>query len=286
MNVDCQNFKYKPSTKARPAESALRRASKQIFVVSRFPVLACRVLGLTVWLTVGLAVGLTVSGCAPAAPVPNYLELHIAAAQGDEAFRQNFGFIEDPSVQAYCRYSTESLIRAAQKVLGAREKPVTPALRILSSPQANAFSAPPDRIYLTSGLFIRAKGHAEFMAVLTHEYSHLLLEHNFIIEPDVKRALNPRAELTFIFSPEQELEADRLAAKLLAELEIDPNSLLMMIQRLGLQSSPSKANAVALRYREQRLAALKESAVKVRSREDPRAEELLRFARQVSIEQQ
>lgn len=144
-------------------------------------------------------------------------------------------------------YSSAKLERMVAKVVGSLafdDEGTAPAYRItiLDSPNVNAFALPGGYLYVTRGLLALANDSAELAAVLAHEMAHVTASHGIerqqkekeeelatrVVDevlgsdPDARIAL-VRGKLRLAqFSRNQELEADRIGIRAIAEAGYDP----------------------------------------------------------------
>ncbi len=112
---------------------------------------------------------------------------------------------------------------------------------ILNTPAVNAFALPSGYLYLTRGLLALANDSAEVAAVMAHEIAHVTARHALAraelekteaLKSKVASAIQSRARsqelqangrLTLSgFSREQEIEADRMGVRMIAQAGFDP----------------------------------------------------------------
>ena len=127
---------------------------------------------------------------------------------------------------------------------------------ILNTPAVNAFALPSGNLYLTRGLLALANDSAEVAAVMAHEIAHVTarhasaraeLEKTEALKSKVASAIQSRARsdelkangrLTLSgFSREQELEADRLGVRMIAQAGYDPYAAARFLTSLGRASA-------------------------------------------------
>lgn len=112
---------------------------------------------------------------------------------------------------------------------------------ILNSPAVNAFALPSGDLYVTRGLLALANDESELAAVIAHEIAHVTADHATLRQrqaqaaalarrlsevaedPLIRADSRQRAELSpSSFSQQQELEADRIGVRMLANAGFDP----------------------------------------------------------------
>jgi predicted Zn-dependent protease len=130
-------------------------------------------------------------------------------------------------------------------------------ITILNSPQINAFALPGGYLYITRGLLALANDSAELAAVIAHEMAHVIANHGIerarlearealasrVIsevwqdKADVEQS-KLRGKLRLAqFSREQELEADAIGIKLLAEAGFDPYAAVRFQRSMATNSA-------------------------------------------------
>lgn len=159
-------------------------------------------------------------------------------------------------------YSDRKLERMVAKVVGKLtydpQRP-GPAYRItiLNSPNVNAFALPGGYLYVTRGLLALANDSAELAAVLAHEMGHVTASHGLErqkkeaeekiatrVVNDVlggsalARAALVRGKLRMAqFSRNQELEADAIGIKAVAQAGYDPYAAARFLQAMSAYQS-------------------------------------------------
>jgi predicted Zn-dependent protease len=140
------------------------------------------------------------------------------------------------------------------RLVAATERPNdTYQVTILNSPAVNAFALPSGRLYVTRGLLALANDTSEVASVIAHEIAHVTLRHaSARTELELKSALvskvmadvledpvagemlrdNSRTALAS-FSRAQELEADQIAVRTLADAGYDPYGATRFLGSLG-----------------------------------------------------
>ena len=151
-----------------------------------------------------------------------------------------------------------SVARIVGKLVAVSPDPAqTFNIRILNSPQINAFALPGGYLYITRGLLALANDSSELAAVIAHEMAHVIANHGIerarlearealasrVIsevwqdEADVAQS-KLRGKLRLAqFSREQELEADAIGIKLLAEAGFDPYAAVRFQRAMAANSA-------------------------------------------------
>ena len=156
------------------------------------------------------------------------------------------GEYKDPPAE---RYLNEILVKLAN----AGERASEPyRVTILNSPIVNAFALPPRNLYVTRGLLALANDAAEVAAVMAHEIAHITARHAIRREEEEKRAaviskaasviqnkqkgeeVEASARRTIAtFSRQQELDADQIGIKVVAQAGFDPYGAARFLSALG-----------------------------------------------------
>lgn len=165
--------------------------------------------------------------------------------------------LANPELQAYVgRVAAPLAARARQ------DRPdVAFAVTVLDqSGQANAFAVPGGHLYVYTGLLLLAQDEAELAGVLAHEMGHVVARHSanqlaaqYGLELLTSMALgeNPpavartaanlgQASVMARFSRDDELQADRLAVRYLADAGYDPTALASLFGSLLRQESGAR----------------------------------------------
>ncbi|SFQ46542.1 Putative Zn-dependent protease [Nitratireductor indicus] len=154
-------------------------------------------------------------------------------------------------------YSDPKLERMVAKVVGSltfEDQNTAPAYRItiLNSPNVNAFALPGGYLYVTRGLLALANDSAELAAVLAHEMAHVTANHGIerqrkeaeekLANKVVTEVLGQDAETQSAlvrgklrlaqFSRNQELEADRIGIKTVANSGYDAFAAARFLQAM------------------------------------------------------
>jgi predicted Zn-dependent protease len=116
---------------------------------------------------------------------------------------------------------------------------------------ADAFALPGGQVFITSGLLARLRTDGQLAGVLGHEIAHVVARHGAAHLTSARAALarydpgNPESRrnpavgiligqlINLRFSRRDELEADRIGARLVAEAGYDPHGAAQVMQILG-----------------------------------------------------
>jgi predicted Zn-dependent protease len=184
-----------------------------------------------------------------ASPLPVALSEDAEVTIGREAHPEilfQYGRYDNEHLQGYVQRVGEDLAQ-----LSARNHLVH-RFTVLDSDEVNAFSLPGGYVYVTRGLLAYLNSEAQLAAVLAHEIAHVAARHaalylaeadgreryisiGSLIVPDIrgqqaKDAVNTLGEVLVAgYSPERELEADRLATQSLAALGYSPEALIAVL---------------------------------------------------------
>lgn len=127
---------------------------------------------------------------------------------------------------------------------------------ILNSGLVNAFALPNGQLYVTRGLLILANDQAEVASVLAHEIAHVTARHaieraelenrsvlvsrvraEVLNNPGAAQLVRDQAQVAIAsFSRNQELEADKISVRTLANAGIDPYGAHRFLHALGRNS--------------------------------------------------
>ena len=102
-----------------------------------------------------------------------------------------------------------------------------PTFHFIESPRWHASISKNGSLYLTSGILAQVRSDSEFAFIIAHELAHVLLRHHHQRSPEGKSPYSLNQEL------QSELEADRLAFRLLAEADFNPQAGLAFLSRLN-----------------------------------------------------
>ena len=156
-------------------------------------------------------------------------------------------FITDPAVMEYVN-------RVAQNIVLRSDAKIPFTIKIIDSPDINAFALPGGFLYVNSGLIIAADSEAELAGVMAHEIAHVTARHG--VEQATKgtlfqylsipllfvggvpglimqNAANILIPLSYLkFSRGAEEEADRLGLQYLWASGYDPTEMLNFFEKL------------------------------------------------------
>lgn len=160
---------------------------------------------------------------------------------------RNSRLIEDPVVSEYVN-------RLGQNIVLHSDATIPFAIRVIDSPDVNAFALPGGFLYVNSGLLLEADSEAQVAGVMAHEIAHVAARHGveqaskgrlfqYLSIPliflggvpgvIVQNAAGILVPLTFLkFSRGAEEEADRLGLQYMWAAGYDPTELLRFFERL------------------------------------------------------
>ena len=173
-------------------------------------------------------------------------EIKLGQELAAEVDRQS-KFVTDPVV-------TEYVNRVGQNVILHSDAKVPFTIKVIDSPDVNAFALPGGHLYVNSGLVLAADTEAELAGVIAHEISHVTARHGveqaskgrllqylsipliFVGGPVgalVQNAANVLVPLSYLkFSRGAEEEADRLGLQYMWNAGYDPTSMLSFFEKL------------------------------------------------------
>jgi predicted Zn-dependent protease len=156
-------------------------------------------------------------------------------------------FITDPAI-------TEYINRVGQNIVLRSDAKIPFTIKIIDSPDINAFALPGGFLYVNSGLIMAADNEAEIAGVMAHEIAHVTARHG--VEQATKgtlfqylsipllfvggvpglilqNAANVLVPLSFLrFSRGAEEEADRLGLQYMWAAGYDPTQMLSFFEKL------------------------------------------------------
>lgn len=123
---------------------------------------------------------------------------------------------------------------------------------ILDSPSVNAFALPGGYLYITRGLLALANNEAEIAAVISHEMAHVLSNHGIqrqqqqdaaqiagqVVSEILSGQLSANSAIAksklrlAAFSRQQELQADEIGIRMLAEAGYDPDAAVTFLNSI------------------------------------------------------
>ena len=172
--------------------------------------------------------------------------------QGEEAYRA----ILRQSVISHSPEATRILRKVGEKIARVANKPNYKwEFTVIDDPEmANAFAVPGGKVAVYTGIFPAARDETGLAVILGHEVAHALARHGAermsrdqIVQlgglglsaalggnPQVLQAygLGTSVGLVLPFSRSQELEADRIGLRLMAEAGYDPKASLDVWKRM------------------------------------------------------
>ena len=199
-----------------------------------------------------LASALLMAGCttlgdtSALSPVPAPVTVDTIGADSPE---RRLAQSQDPAILAAYggAYANPALERTVAGIAGrlvavSPDPTLTYTIRLLDSPQINAFALPGGYLYVTRGLLALANDASELAAVIAHEMAHVLARHGLqrqrreaeaelaarvvsdVLGDDSEtRAALLRGKLRLAeFNRSQELEADQIGIELMARAGFDP----------------------------------------------------------------
>ncbi len=135
---------------------------------------------------------------------------------------------------------------------------------ILNSPAVNAFALPSGDLYVTRGLLALANDESELAAVIAHEIAHVTADHATLRQrqaqaaalarrlsevsedPLIRAGSRAQAEVSpSAFSQQQELEADRIGVRMLANAGFDPFAAARFLTSMARFADLPSLNAVS-----------------------------------------
>lgn len=160
---------------------------------------------------------------------------------------QSLQFITDPLI-------TEYVNRVGQNIVLHSDSKVPFTIKVVDSPDVNAFALPGGNLYVNRGLIETAENEAELAGVMAHEVAHVAARHgmeqvskgtlvNYASIPliflggwggyIVQQVAGLAVPLTFLkFSRGAEKEADLLGAQYMWASGYDPNALITFFEKL------------------------------------------------------
>ncbi|MFN7947265.1 MAG: M48 family metallopeptidase [Blastocatellia bacterium] len=160
---------------------------------------------------------------------------------------QSLQFITDPLI-------TEYVNRVGQNIVLHSDSKIPFTIKVVDSPDVNAFALPGGNLYVNRGLIEAAENEAELAGVMAHEVAHVAARHgmeqvskgtlvNYASIPliflggwggyIVQQVAGLAVPLTFLkFSRGAEKEADLLGAQYMWASGYDPNALITFFEKL------------------------------------------------------
>ena len=173
-------------------------------------------------------------------------ETRLGASQHPRIVESYGGLYADPKVERMVAGIVGRLTEAAP------ESTETYRVFLLDSGSVNAFALPGGYLYVTRGLLALADDSAELAAVIAHEMAHVVADHGIerqrrverteIAERVADRVMGGRKARTAVakqqldaasFSRAQELEADRIGIKMMADAGFDPSAAVDFLRSMA-----------------------------------------------------
>jgi predicted Zn-dependent protease len=188
---------------------------------------------------------------------PNFYSLEKEAALGAQLsadLDRQLKFITDPVI-------TEYVNRVGQNIALNSDAKVPFQIKVVDSPEVNAFALPGGYFYVNKGLILAADNESQMACVMAHEIAHVCARHS--TEQATKgqlfqlgmipliflggigaigaNAANILVPLTFLkFSRGAEFEADMLGAQYAWASGYDPNAFITFFEKLKKQQNPNQ----------------------------------------------
>jgi len=178
--------------------------------------------------------------------LPAEQEASLGAEEHPKILAEFGGAYEDPELQAM-------LDRLGQRLAAGTERPeVSYTFTLLDSDVVNAFALPGGYVYVTRGLLALANSEAQLAGVVGHEIAHITARHTaerysrgtlaqigavlagVFGGQQIGQAAAAGAQLILAgWSRDQELEADRLGLRYMAQLGYDPLEMARFLDTMG-----------------------------------------------------
>ena len=159
---------------------------------------------------------------------------------------ENADLYRDPATGQRVQYIGNRLVEASER------KDVVYRFRVLDLPDVNALALPGGFVYVTKGLLEEAESDDELACVLGHEIGHIVARHSvkklqanvgyaalrlLTAQTEAGRRLGQGADLAFLqimsgYSQQDELLADRLAARYAQAAGYNPEAMISFLERL------------------------------------------------------
>lgn len=205
------------------------------------------------WLAAAFAPAAALTGCAeldkvvtPAFMISVEEEAELGKEVDAEIAKQ-MQLVHDPQLVGYVNQVGARMIAAAPE-----RSPLQTKFFVVNDPSINAFAAPGGSIYVHTGLLEAARDEAELVAVLAHEYGHVVHRHSargmsrntganlvsqLVLGQDAGAVTQMAAGVVgnlalTKYSREDELQADALAVPTLTRGGYDPGALVTFLQTL------------------------------------------------------
>ncbi|MBI5437143.1 MAG: M48 family metalloprotease [Nitrosomonadales bacterium] len=157
----------------------------------------------------------------------------------DEMLRKNGSLYQDESVERYVQSVADRLFPEFVDHIH---------IRLIRSPQLNAFALPNGSIYLNLGMLARMENEAQLAALIGHEGTHFIYRHGFQSQQGVKNASAFALGVAMLgipifgdllamssvygFSREKESEADNVGYQRMVRADYDPRESVKVFEHL------------------------------------------------------
>lgn len=224
-------------------------------------------------------IGIALSGCLTAseleddfAPSKNPQTVEVIQQNDNRALlgaRQHPKIIESYGGEYQDTSASKMVARIVGVLTTVSENPVQSyRITILDSPSVNAFALPGGYLYITRGLLSLANDEAEIAAVISHEMAHVIANHGIqrqkqqdaalIAGQVVSEILTGRLTSSSVlarnklrlaaFSRQQELQADEIGIRMLAQAGYDPFAAVRFLKALENYSNFSRKSNSGLNF--------------------------------------
>jgi predicted Zn-dependent protease len=174
------------------------------------------------FLKIIILISLFFSGCAGKPPLSHEAQLN-AALRTAKWLGNNYGFVENKDLYSLLIKVTGRLNDAVSNLYPGYSNYDWTVL-VIESKEPNAFSLGEGIIVITKGLILEIDNEAELSAIIAHEMSHQLLGH--CRDALTATANNKQNSPKYLFSLQQELDADAIAINLLVSARYNPQAML------------------------------------------------------------
>jgi predicted Zn-dependent protease len=177
------------------------------------------------FLKIILLVSVLTSGCAQKPILSHETQLN-AALRTAKWLGTNYGFVENNDLYAMLIKITGRLDTGITNLYPGYTNYEWTVL-VIDSDEPNAFSLGEGIIVITKGLILEINTEAELAAIIAHEMAHHLLGH--CRDALTATANNKQNSPKYLFSLQQELDADAIAVNLLVSARYNPQAMLIAL---------------------------------------------------------